>query len=285
MRRVYSRLKCYTKYTYVSATSGSRSVFYFSRYDFGLFGLYPIPATLDTANSDATITPIGFLLPSLSAQHQPHASAPPWTAYLPADEKTLTFLEGVDGTGPYFAKDKNHVYACCYIDGPNIVQGADPETFMLLGYSGYYEKDKHHVYQDGGRLSLADPTTFNVLPEDPHYGKDAHHVYVGGSVIPGADPSTFRFCDSYEVYSRDRKHVYWEGIEVVGADSQSFVSFPITSGLTLGGEYGKDSRNIYFKDHTVPGADLLSFMVLDLPTKTSDATDRNHRYLAGRIIY
>lgn len=211
-----------------------------------------------------------------------------WTVWIKSptvDIKTLTFLNDRYGTLS-FAKDKHHVYFCCYPDARWVVPGADPRTFVLVGPGDYYEKDHYSVYHYGLPIFGADPATFVVFPEEPHYGKDAHHVYSGDTIVQGADPATFQFYDSYKVYSRDRTHVFWEGGALPTADPGSFVPLPMTSKAAeaVGAQYGKDTHHVYIENTIVQGADPATFLVLSHPTATADAQDASHYYREGEVV-
>lgn len=122
---------------------------------------------------------------------------------------------------------------------------------------GFCRKDFKHVYSEGYVIVGADPSTFIVLGADGNYGKDHNNVYwiVEGEEGPephavlGADPKTFEALPKHEVYAKDAANVYWSGYTVDGADAATF------SGVAC----SPDGCQV-------------------------DARDREHAYLAGRII-
>jgi hypothetical protein len=77
-----------------------------------------------------------------------------------ADPLTFKILTNVPDcyTGKWYAKDKANVY----YGGGNIVQGADPTTFISLGYG--FGKDNGRIYQDG----IASTTSLSAIQSELH---------------------------------------------------------------------------------------------------------------------
>jgi hypothetical protein len=152
------------------------------------------------------------------------------------DASTFSFLYSPDGSGPFYAKDLNHVYVCCDIDGADILPNADPATFQILTSNPTdYVKDKNHVWWDYTVVEFADPATFVRLPYGV-YAKDKNHVFWAGAIIPAADPASFGFY-SDGVYAYDGSHVYIDGAAVPNANPNTFVD--------LGNGYGRDGSQEY----------------------------------------
>lgn len=110
-----------------------------------------------------------------------------------------------------YYSDENNVYMVIESGGqtssPQIVVGADPETFQIL--NAEYSKDAEHVYViivtcDGGVCSAsvsivasADPDTFQAFPSSQNVlnsdctgyvvadGQDANNVYNNGQIVDG----------------------------------------------------------------------------------------------------
>jgi DKNYY family len=128
-----------------------------------------------------------------------------------ADSATFASL------GYGYAKDEKGVYLF-----GNIILGADPNTFLVLGPSDApegslsgdtYAKDKNQIYLDGRPLpSYVDVDSFVLVYDavgDPtSYAKDKNNVYnaYDGSIVSGADPRTFKVLSPY--YAEDKQNVY-----------------------------------------------------------------------------
>lgn len=176
-----------------------------------------------------------------------------------SDPKTISIL-GSQIRGGDYAKDEKHVYC-----GRGILSGADPRSFVSLGYG--YGRDADTIWDFCTKITVPnielDLKTFYAINEA--YTKDARAVYIMQppgmdsvpygvttfSVISGADPETFQEIGR-SGYMKDRSHVYVDGSIIDGADPSSFEPVNITHCL------GKVCQNF-------------------------DAQDKNHMYWRGRV--
>jgi hypothetical protein len=202
-----------------------------------------------------------------------------------------------------FAGDKNHVYVGC----GEILEGADPDSFVYLG--DIYAKDKDHVFTLGGIVKDADRKTFQLFGRS--MAKDKNNVYLGQEKIQGVDAATFeKINDKYwkdkeniftlsfsrddlvrfdadvktfkvlsNQYAKDKDHVFYAGSEdpiVKGADAKTFQVFSDDS------EYAKDSSSVYCGSSVLMGADSSSFQMVSLVGENGIgdvAKDKNHVYV------
>jgi hypothetical protein len=106
------------------------------------------------------------------------------------------------------SKDATHVYGTDDEAGCDILEGAQPSTFIALNAN--YGEDKNGVWVMGGSTSGdtelprvgkivgADIATFSLIPDpdgfegySSEYTKDKEHVYADGIILIEADPVTF----------------------------------------------------------------------------------------------
>ena len=205
------------------------------------------------------------------------------TALSGADPRTFAVLEGG------YAKDARRVY-----DGTDILVGADSQSFSMvasnLGAKNRvtFAKDKAHVFYDGGWgqnvpsiIVGADPNTFLTLDDYSYFGgyaRDAHAVYFGDKRVQGADPKSFQ---SMAPYGKDKRAVYVGGARIRGADPRTFMFLWSENAEGVG--YAKDAHGVYYGLDRIPGADPATFEQI-LVGEAGDARDKNHNYLAGKLV-
>ncbi len=130
------------------------------------------------------------------------------------------------------------------------VEGADPETLKIFGFSGVYAKDKDRVFLEGNHIPEADPNSFKILEDLHKYAKDKYflfystrkigeisdgfeylgggfakndrHVFNRGAIIPGAHAKTFELLDEKGFFARDYQSVFCSGQKLNGAHAASF---------------------------------------------------------------
>jgi hypothetical protein len=168
-----------------------------------------------------------------------------------------------------YATDGRFVYH--YYD---IVEGADPYSFQLIGE---YGMDDGHVYYEGITIDGADRWSFKPLDGD--YAQDADHIYYMGDVVDDANPATFNTID--EDYAEDAQHVYFDSTELTGADPATFTVLDATF------EYSKDANHVYNAGQEMKGADPATFQVVSgtIDGKEYDAKDAKHYYDYGKIVH
>lgn len=160
----------------------------------------------------------------------------------------------------YYGLDKFHVY----YEG-NIIQGADPKTFVSVDHISY-TKDKNNVYYYGSIVIGADAKTFEIPSSG--FPKDRNAVYYSGQRVTGADPGTFKVLSDF---ATDKNNVYYLNS---GNDGWSLRIIPNANPYTfsiVGGGIGKDDKNVYIIGNItpntsgvsiIPGADSVTFKLL-----------------------
>ncbi|MEK9175222.1 MAG: DKNYY domain-containing protein [Patescibacteria group bacterium] len=168
---------------------------------------------------------------------------------------------------PYYAKDKNHVYA-----GGKILLKADPVTFTLSESFFPYTKDKNYVWIAGHMIDKADAPTFVIL--NLFYTKDKNQVYFydhygsQNTSIIDADSSTFQLIAEDNSFAKDAKHVFGpDGKIITGADISTFV--------IIDKHFEKSKNNVFFQGKIIPGADATTFATIN---GTSYFKDTYHLY-------
>ncbi len=131
----------------------------------------------------------------------------------------------------YYVKDKNHAYYG--IAEPKIIEGADPDSFLVIDY--FLSKDKNGVYYQDRKMVDADAATFELLGTNG-YAKDKQFVYSNGNRIEDADYASFKVLADTE-YAKDSHHVYWAGTVVEGADAATFEATDLSRGKDKNGEF------------------------------------------------
>lgn len=224
-----------------------------------------------------------------------------------ADAASFRALKDMDDLEIY-AADKNKVY---YYG--RVIPEADPQSFKLFK-AGYYT-DKSFVFYEGKKIPHAKAGHLELLkdPEgnDRVFLKDGFQVFYMGRLLPEIDSATARLISPN--YLVDRSHVLFLDRPIAGADARSFKLLPGSD------EYGLDDGHVYFRQNLVTGADPKTFKTLNrgyakdaravyiygrndqiivlegADPKTfeateydnatgSDAKDRSHYYLSGKVV-
>lgn len=141
-----------------------------------------------------------------------------------------TSFEQVKG---YFWKDKNIAYLLQYGKQRQLIEGADPSTFEVIGDFDW-SKDKKNVYSKFYKLPESTPSEFIVLSEN--WGKDNHFFYHNSNRLDSLDYGTAEIISEY--YIKDKSNVYFENVIVPGANPLTFVADGV-------GSFGHDDKNMY----------------------------------------
>lgn len=187
-----------------------------------------------------------------------------------------------DDTAVFFAELMNMA--------PRKVKGADPTTFVSLGY--FYGKDGRAVYLSGKAIPGAIPEQFDVL--NAFYSRDAERAYYVGRPLPDASPQDLEVISRH--CARDKKHVYsydqiipkaeahsyqeLDGIYIARDRHHVFVSnavqthIDIDSFQFIGHDYFADKSGVYWQGKRISGVDLASFR----STGYGEAEDRHGSY-------
>ncbi|NRB48230.1 MAG: DKNYY domain-containing protein [Saprospiraceae bacterium] len=130
------------------------------------------------------------------------------------------------------------------------VEGADPETLKVFGFSGVYAKDKNRVFLEGNPIPEADPSSFKILEDLHKYAKDNtslfcstrkigeisdgfeylgggfakndSHVFNLGAIIPRAHAKTFELMDEKGFFAKDHQSVFCSGKKLIGVHAATF---------------------------------------------------------------
>ncbi|MCV7419017.1 DKNYY domain-containing protein [Mycobacterium yunnanensis] len=124
-----------------------------------------------------------------------------------------------------FTKDDRFVQ----VNG-NLVAGADPATFRVLG--GGYSRDDSRVFYFADRVADADVDSFEVL--DGPFARDARRGYWMGKPVPGADGATFGVLNAAFECSADATQAYYRDEVIVDADPKSFPPGYVVTGCSEG---------------------------------------------------
>ncbi len=80
--------------------------------------------------------------------------------------------------------------------------------------------------------------------------------------------------DKIFTWATDGTKIYFND-KILPAEIESF--------SIIGNGYSKDRKHVYYRDKPVKHADMPSFKVV-FPPGSYDATDKNHKYLYGKIV-
>lgn len=213
-----------------------------------------------------------------------------------------------------FAKDKGQLYS----DG-KIIEGANPDTFVRIGNSGYI-KDSKSVFVEVGcggsgysivfcfkKVEGADPQTFRF--NSINMPVDNDHVFYGDKIIPEADPETFSGHNGGKYgysYWYDKNYIFVMANNRVGVikekcnnldriggnylkcDDKVYYEDKFLAGADVNtmipvgvtANYAKDSKTVYFDGEIVVGADATTFDIGD----GINAKDKNYTYRFGKRV-
>lgn len=90
-----------------------------------------------------------------------------------------------------WSKDKNQCYVFALAVGIQVMTGADPKSFRVIGgYLNSWAADKHSYFYDYEKVPTRDPASFTIL--DGGFAKDEYDVFFQAGVVAGADSATFQ---------------------------------------------------------------------------------------------
>ncbi|MBU4314925.1 DKNYY domain-containing protein [Patescibacteria group bacterium] len=176
---------------------------------------------------------------------------------------------GTDFWSVEYIKNNNFVYfkEPRINSTPEVVDGADPETFIVPMDHVFTGQDKNHSYvQD----QIVDLDTFKELNSVP-FAKDAFHVYttfglgtMWNVVLEGINAESFSSIDGY--YATDSNKIIgpcyayeWSclaAIDQADADTFEIIEAP----------FSKDADNVYFFENVIAEADPNTFKKLNVET-------------------
>lgn len=168
--------------------------------------------------------------------------------------------------GNKFGTDARHVF----FDGA-IVDGADPETFVVLttgeasGWARdrghiWYRRYEHHDYSDGESLAMfegVDPS--ELVPLDGVYARAGEVLLRGLDRVEGVDAASFRVLG--EGWYADRAAVWLEDRRVAGADpttlvvcgAYAIVDLAEPDITVIGDGYARTTSSVMFAGSTLEG--------------------------------
>jgi hypothetical protein len=193
--------------------------------------------------------------------------------------ENIAFVNQELSDQPYFVRDAGAVYVDFGINGPTVVDGADPDTFVALtcsmapeGVDICFGKDKHRAYISSGvteEWKEPDAATLEFVWGPVMKDKDA--VFFGEEVFAVAEPDSFTALGSF--YFRDSKNVYYRK-DILPVDKDTFVVIGDTT-------YAKDRDKVIRQGSVVEFADPETFVVSPGDALDWYATDKNHVYIRG----
>lgn len=196
-------------------------------------------------------------------------------------------------SGAYYEDTSNVYYLNHNSRGLNVIDGADVNTFKVLGGNHLLAKDKNRVYYATGYnkieiLKNAYPNSFELINSrcndpDAVFAKDSEHVYYNYWMFPKLSPQTFQIIDDTCRYVRDDQSAYHYQIEY-GKEAQWVLSnIEVETYKTINSYYAKDKNYVYFipDNSKLNGADPNDFIVL---AEQSIAKSNGNIYCSGKLI-
>lgn len=160
----------------------------------------------------------------------------------------------------FYSKDKNAVYYSC----GEILEGADPETFVHLGDG--YGKDKNQIWYANKTIERADVASFVLL--DNFYAKDKNRVYYEGNPLLESDSSSFVLLEDF-LYAKDNENVYFAGFLLKEADIDTFMVIKTPPDMDFWPSksylFSKDKNRVYYKGRVLEGVDPISCTAETIP--------------------
>ena len=186
-----------------------------------------------------------------------------------------------------YAVDAKYVY---YKN--QIVEGADPKTFVVLKGGKDYGQDKTRVYCEARGTTIRNLDALkhrkmgNGLYETFHTdGKTVYNPELMAMPV-GTDFSTIHRVERYRDWYADKNRVYYENRLLPEANPQTFKIFPshyvsedYVSNNNKDANYSCDGNRVYYRDSLMQGVDIASFICgYDFVVSTSFAFDKNRYY-------
>jgi len=197
-----------------------------------------------------------------------------------------------------YSKDKNNVYSFTTNNNFEVLENADPNTFVAYEAINHstnqmtftdYALDKNHVYKKTTILEGVEPSTFELVDtrnaNQRNFFIDKDHIYysfpgtTNFQILDNIDKESFELINAY--FAKDKNNVYLNGtILVEGADPDTFQSLDMLS------VYTKDKNNIYYK--AINSSMIKVMQDVDIETfkkiRGNYAKDRNHIYYKGEVL-
>lgn len=187
----------------------------------------------------------------------------------------------------FYAADSKNVY---YKN--QIVEGADPKTFVPLDGENNYGQDKNRIYYQARATSIQNLDALkhrnmgDGLYEAFHTdGKTVYNPEL--MAMPnGTDFMTLHKVERYRDWYADKNRVYYENRLLPEANPQTFKIFPshyvsedYVSNNNKNSYYSCDGNRVYYRDSLMLGVDVASFICgYDFVASQSFAFDKNRYY-------
>lgn len=198
------------------------------------------------------------------------------------NEKSIISLDGFSNLGNRFVKDKKHVYEQKFGVTYEIIEGADPNLFVVINDNFsrdqnhfYYQKiklsnidyptfkpfirhavDKNRAYyfMNPGQISLTYSVDYNSYEEiNDGYAKDKNHLYYKDLRIPNIEPKKVQL-NTFGVI-HDDQHAIIDGKIIINSDPQTLQQLELP-------DFSKDKNRVYFKGVRLVDADVQTFEVI-----------------------
>ncbi|WP_347375043.1 DKNYY domain-containing protein [Aequorivita sp. Q41] len=207
-----------------------------------------------------------------------------------SDAKTFKVLEDT----PYFAKDKNNLYALSSISGLSIYRDADCESIVSVGWNQFIT-DKHNVYHYAEVIELSNsskhvecfdhntpPTSdLSIYEQNKKYLLEKypnligwwHPEYEFNVAFPTTNQDGYFKTETHIFYLH--KHPYGDKAYPTLIEKADVSSFEILSHY-----YARDKNHLYCEHRIVENVDLDSFKVI----KDSLAEDEHSIFFNGYLV-
>lgn len=197
---------------------------------------------------------------------------------------------------PYFAKDKNQLYALDSSSGLSIYKYANSESIVSAGWNQFIS-DKHNLYHYSDDIKIANSQKFlNYLdltfPYEKQKEKSAyqankeffqklspdiigwwHKDYPYRINIENITQLGFYLTSNAVFYLENNNHLAHSVPTLVSKANFNFFQI-------LNENYGMDNKNIFYKSLYIPEVDLKTFVVIN----NKLAKDKNNFYYNGKKI-
>lgn len=172
-----------------------------------------------------------------------------------------------------YGKDKR----CVYWRG-DLIAGADPQTFELLGH--LYSRDRHQVFWQEKPIPGADRDTFVILDGPRLWSRDAGDVFFADEAIGVKDPKNFRVLDKT---GASGGHWATDGVAYYNVSqykAKGILPSDYATTRLLNEAYAVDKRQAYFRTQPIANSDPSTFSALN----ELYAVDASHAYFEGARI-
>jgi len=197
---------------------------------------------------------------------------------------------------PYFAKDKNQIYALDGTSGLSIYRYAESSSLIGIDWSAY-ATDKYNLYHYGSVVEIAnDQKYINYLNPNFPYKKrkvisafEANKEYLSKlhPTIIGWWHKNYPFKIDIENitdigFYKSRNAIFYLEFNMHTSHSIPTLIFKAdySSFKELNQDYGMDNKSVFYKSIPIMGADVKTFKIIS----NNMSKDKNNFYYKGNII-